>query len=374
MVKVAMIISNIDQAWFFESIHRLIDKERLSLYFILLNPGDSELERTLLSKGVYCKRIEYKSKKDALRTVFQCRRLLKEIKPDMVHAHLLEAGLFGLSGGWLAGVKTRIYTRHGGSQRNFLKKGVLLDKICSFLSTHLIATCENVKNILTNYEKVADKKVTVINLGLDIDRFVHPDLQNVAALRQKYNAAGNGPVIGVISRWVEWKGIQYILPAFKQFLKSYPDALLVLANSHAGTYRQEILTLLDDIPKSNICLIGFEHNNFDLYHLFDIFVHVPVDKESEAFGQVYIEPLAAGIPSVFTLAGVAPEFIEHEKNALVVDFRNAEQIHQSVLLLWQNQKLREDLIVHGRASVQGRYRIEDHVARIQNFYLDRRKN
>lgn len=369
MIKVAMIISNIDQAWFFESIHRLIDKDKVSLYFILFNPGESELEKALVAKGVYCKRIPYRSKKDAFRTITQCRRLLKEIKPDMVHAHLLEAGLFGLSAARLAGVRTRIYTRHGGSQRNFLKKGVILDKICNFLSTHLIATCDNVKKILTSYEGVKEKKVTVINLGLDIDRFEHPDVANVAALKKKYNPNGSRPVIGVISRWVEWKGIQYILPAFRDFLQNHPSAMLVLANSHGGTYRREILALLEDIPETNICLIGFEHNNFDLYQLFDLFVHVPVDKESEAFGQVYIEPLAAGIPSIFTLAGVAPEFIQHEKNALVVDFRNTAQIRQAFLSLWENTSMKEKLVREGRASVHDRYRIEDHVARIQAYYL-----
>ncbi len=44
-------------------------------------------------------------------------------------------------------------------------------------------------------------------------------------------------------------------------------------------------------------------------------MHVTIGKHYEAFGQIYVEALAAGIPSVFTLTGIAPEIIEHEHNA-----------------------------------------------------------
>jgi hypothetical protein len=57
---------------------------------------------------------------------------------------------------------------------------------------------------------------------------------------------------------------------------------------------------------------------------------VPIDDTIEAFGQTYIEALISGVPSVFTLSGVASEFIENGKNALVVDYKNSEQISVAI--------------------------------------------
>ncbi|MBL0097760.1 MAG: glycosyltransferase [Bacteroidetes bacterium] len=81
--------------------------------------------------------------------------------------------------------------------------------------------------------------------------------------------------------------MQYIIPAFERILKSQPKKL----------------------PSDSYIKIEFERDLFSLYSIFDYFIHAPIDPSVEAFGQVYIEALAAGIPSIFTLSGIAPDFI-----------------------------------------------------------------
>src|SRR5690606_4491552 len=89
-----------------------------------------------------------------------------------------------------------------------------------------------------------------------------------------------------------------------------------------------------------------------LYKLFDVYVHVPIDEKIEAFGQTYVEALAAGIPSVFTKSGIANDFIEDERNALVVPFRNSEAIYSALLRVLTDETLRESLILEGKKSVE----------------------
>ena len=67
--------------------------------------------------------------------------------------------------------------------------------------------------------------------------------------------------------------------------------------------------------------IVYETDMPALYKTFDVFVHVPVEPHFESFGQVYVEAMASGIPSVFTLAGAATEFVRDGENALVVQPR-----------------------------------------------------
>jgi glycosyltransferase involved in cell wall biosynthesis len=367
MIKVTYIISHIDQAPFFETIFKRIDKSRFDISVILLNPAESKLEDMLLAENIYCKRVNYRGKKDYAKALYQCFSFLRRIKPDMVHAHLIDAGLIGLTAALLAGIKNRIYTRHGGSQRVYFERGIKHDKAINRLSTHIIATCENVKQILTEELNVPPEKITIINLAFDVDQFAHPDKVCVEELKQKYNPHNRGPVIGVISRWVEWKGIQFIIPAYRKFLATHPHALLILANA-TGNYGPQLEKQLQTFSHEEITLIPFEKKFHELYQLFDFFVHVPIEKQYEAFGQIYIEALAAGIPSVFTMAGIAPEIIEDGYNAVVVDFKNSEQITEALQNLSADTSRREKLIENGKMSVQGKFEFSRHLQEQETMY------
>jgi len=105
-----------------------------------------------------------------------------------------------------------------------------------------------------------------------------------------------------------------------------------------------------------------------LYHVFDVFVHVPINSYCEAFGQTYVEALACGVPSVFTLSGIAPEFIQHEKNALVVPFKDSQAIALACQRLLQDEGLRSELSAQGLKDVREQFGIEGMIGRLQNLY------
>lgn len=169
----------------------------------------------------------------------------------------------------------------------------------------------------------------LIHHGFELDAFKNVNTEEVEQLRVKYNLKDNHPVVGMISRYEKGKGIQHVIPAFQKLLKEYPNAVLVLANSH-GSYAREIKAMLKQLPDHSYREIRFEYNLFALYKLFDVFVHVPEYAEYEAFGQVYVEALAAGVPSVFTLSGIALEFIEDRKNALVCKYGDSSDIYNAL--------------------------------------------
>ena len=102
--------------------------------------------------------------------------------------------------------------------------------------------------------------------------------------------------------------------------------------------------------------------------MFDIYIHVPVNPSCEAFGQTYVEALAAGIPSVFTLSGVAQEFIVHEENALVVPFKDSNAIYKAMLRLLNDLSLREKLSAEGFQSVSRMFSFEDYIRNLQKLY------
>jgi glycosyltransferase involved in cell wall biosynthesis len=366
--KVAYIVSNIQKSLAFEWIATQLNKEKFDLSFILLNDNDSDLEQFLKLHHIPVCRVLYRGKKDILRALFQIRSILAKNKINIVHTHLFEASLIGLTAAQLAGVKKRIHTRHSSSYHHvYFPHMVKYDKYINARSTDIVAISENVKKILIENENVPAKKIHLIYHGFDLNSFRNVSKEEIDQLKTKYNPVNNAPVIGVISRYTEWKGIQYIIGAFKKLLLHYPDALLLLSNAN-GNYKKEIKELLKDLPKRNYNEIVFENNIFALYHLFDIFVHVPIDDSVEAFGQIYVEALASGIPSVFTLSGIATEFIEDKKNALVVPYKNADAIYEAMLSILQNKVLAQRITTNGKKDVEEQFGLENFIASLEALY------
>ena len=293
---------------------------------------------------------------------------LRRTKTQLVHTHLFDANIIGLSAAYLLRIKKRIHTRHHSDFHHiYHTKAIKYDKLINFMSTDIVAISEVVKNILLKKENVSPEKVHLINHGFELEQFITQPLSAINTLEQKYFPINSYPIIGVISRYTEWKGIQYIIPAFEKIRETFPEALLVLANAN-GDYKTEIQKLLKGIPKKNFVEIPFEGAIFSLYKTFDVFVHVPIAKEIEAFGQTYVEALASGIPSVFTLSGIANEFISDRHNALVVPFKNSAAIELAIQELLTNKELVQTLVQNGQDDVKKRFQSAKMILSLEELY------
>jgi glycosyltransferase involved in cell wall biosynthesis len=65
----------------------------------------------------------------------------------------------------------------------------------------------------------------------------------------------------------------------------------------------------------------------------DVFVHVPIGPIEEAFGLVYLESLASGIPTVFTVSGVLHEIVELDRFTLLVPHKDSNAIFRQLLAI-----------------------------------------
>ena len=334
--KIVYIISDIDRAVGFEDIYTFL-KDKFDFTFILLNKGDSYFERYCLSNKIPCFRINYLGKKSIPSAIFKTFSLLKKIKPDIVHTHLVDASIIGLTAAKLARINNRIHTRHHSDFHHvYFPHAIKYDKYINRMSCKIIAVSYSVKKILTEHENVPAEKVTTIHHGFKIDEFSNIPQERIIALNEKYNPKKHFPVVGVISRYTEWKGIQNIIPAFKEVLKIHPNALLILANAK-GTYKPQIDKLLQDLPKENYLEISFEHDLHALYKLFNVFVHVPITTTAEAFGQVFIEAFLSKVPSIYTKSGIANEFGNTDKIcAFVENENNVSLINSAILEILKN--------------------------------------
>lgn len=349
--RLLYIVSDIDKALAFEWTAAHF-KTSYDLQFILIGKSNTALEQYLKTLYVPVHVITDEDYAGHVRKWLRLTRLLFRLKPDIVHTHLWRATLLGISSAWVLRIKKRIFTRHHAMiHYTQYPSGRKWDRLCNRLATHIVAISKNIKTILVEWDHADARKVVVIHHGFKLTEFEEVDRNRIDRLREKYSVDRHFPVVGVIARYTSWKGIQYVIPAFVKIQNEYPDALLVLANAR-GDYKNEISRMLKEVSEHAVRQIEFENDLGALYKLFDVYVHIPIDEKVEAFGQTYVEALASGVPSVVTLSGVAPEFIRHEYNALVVDYKDAEKTAQAILSILRDKNLSQSLVNAGSTSVQ----------------------
>ncbi len=336
--KILVIVYNLDRALEHEWFVQLMDRTIYDIHFALIRKGDGFLAGFLEKEGIPVYRFGYSGKKDLPMLSWQLFRLIKRERFQIVHAHLFEASITGILGAWMARTPIRIVTRHHSDFHHVNSRlAVLLDRMVNKLATHIVAVSKNVQRILIDWERVNTEKVICIPHGVNLSTFGHKAVssERIDAVRSKLKIGSDLKVIGVVSRFIEWKGVQYIIQAFKMLLNAKPDTVLVLANA-LGPFKEDVLELLKELPLSSYRLVEFEKDMPALYLNFDCFVHVPVSATSEAFGQTYIEALASGIPSVVTISGVALEYAQNRVNCLVVPHRDAEAVYKAVCSIFDN--------------------------------------
>jgi glycosyltransferase involved in cell wall biosynthesis len=150
--------------------------------------------------------------------------------------------------------------------------------------------------------------------------------------------------------------------------RQYPEARLVLANAR-GNYTVEIRRLLGTLPEGRYTEIPFEDDMPALYRTFDAFVHAPILPTLEAFGQVYIEAMAAAVPCVCTIAGIASEVLVHGENAVVVEACNPEQIANGVLKILRDPMFCAQITANAIRDVQSRFAIKTMIKSLEKLYF-----
>ena len=368
-----IIISDTNKSHVFEWTHNLlVNTKNYNIYYVLIQNKSTHFEDFLKKNEVYYKVFTKKKIFMWPINIIKLIKLILRLKIDIIHAHLIEAGAISMTAGFFLRVKKRIYTRHYSTLNHvYYPKMVYIDRAINYFSTHLICISNNVANVLIYKEKVKLEKVHLIEHGLLFNEInTLPRLDKNDFKSKCLRNINSYPIIGVVSRLLKLKGINYIIDAFKLILNIYPNAhLLIIGND--GNDKEHLINYLNfKIHKNNFTILNFDENIFSIYPIFDFFIHVPIDADIEAFGQTYIESLASKVPCIFTLSGIAKDFIINNKNAIVVSFKNSDEIYQSLINLIENPELTKQIVLNGYNEVLKRFKIEDKIKQLNALYLE----
>jgi glycosyltransferase involved in cell wall biosynthesis len=362
--KIVATFSFIDYAKEFIWYAQYIDKEKFELICVFYHPFLPKIIDEISRFGVKSYWIKYNGKRDLPLAILKTLKLFAKLKPFVLHAQLFDASLISMISAWILKIPHRIYTRHHADLHHiYHPKAVKYDKLINNLSKKIICPTQRLKNILITKEAVNENKIVVIPHGFVFDNVNKADVEKY---KKDHKLIGY-PIIGVISRFTHWKGVQFIVEAYKLFIEYYPESIIVFAG-YKGDYENVILEKLKSIPTKNYKLIEFEKNNSILFSVFDIFVHTPISSTAESFGQIYVESIAYGVPSIITLSGIAKENDLFEKFAYVVPYEISRPIFDGLMEITKNLDYYKEKTKKAALIFRDEFNFEKKIKALEKIY------
>ena len=167
------------------------------------------------------------------------------------------------------------------------------------------------------------------------------------ALREKVGP--HSPRVLFVGGNMQRKGLPNLIKAARHVLESFPDVEFWIAGKDKAEPYMQAMCSKAGVSK-HFRFLGWQSQDelLGLYAQADIFV---MPSLTEAFGVVFLEAMAAGMPVIGTRVGGIPEIIEDGRNGLLVDNDNVKELGDAIVSLLANQNLQEKLRQAGLETV-----------------------
>ena len=169
------------------------------------------------------------------------------------------------------------------------------------LIRHTVAVSSAVRDRLIEDEGVAPETIQVIDNGVDTAVFQPADR---AAAQERLGLAGQGPLLGAVSRLTEVKGLPHLLEAIAALRqRGLPVRLAVVGD---GPERERLEAQTTELGLADaVSLLGVRRDLPEIFPAFDVFC-LPSIREGSP--QVLLEAMASGCPVVASTAGGFPRW------------------------------------------------------------------
>jgi len=196
---------------------------------------------------------------------------------------------------------------------------------------------------------VSPEKITVVHNGIDPEP---PRVDPVS--RSSLGIKENETIIGVLSRLTPFKGVAYLINAFKTVLKTHPTVHLVVAGDGSEANQLKRMARNSGID-SNVHFVGYQTNAQAWLELFDIYA---LPSLAEFHSIALLEAMRAQKPIVATDVGGNTESVRHGKEALIVPPKDEEAIAEAINQLIEDQALADTLAKSARERFLSHFTID----------------
>ncbi len=295
---------------------------------LMAHPGGELLKR--MSEGMDLIPLAPKSEVD-LAAAWRLSRLLKLMRPDVIHAHDPHGVAVAAMALSIAAptprpplvASRRIEFRIG---HNSFSRWKYSQVDC------FIANSDAIRNRLVA-DGIPRAKITVVNEGVDVERIVR---MAPADVHGAFYLPHGSPVVGNVAALVPHKGQHHLIDAAALVVREVPDVRFVIVGD--GELRASLEKQIKDKHlERHVFLAGFRVDALELTKGFDLFAMSSV---SEGMCTALVDAMAASKAAVATTAGGIPEVMVDGETGYLVAPRDHHAMADRLVFLLKNEGAR----------------------------------
>ena len=363
--KVLHIIDIAINCYIWKNLCDYTDKNEAELVFVTFRGEDSDFVKGMKERDIGVYALDANKKKQYPRAVKQLWQIIKREKPDIVHTHLFDPTLIGVTLAKLRGLKV-VVTRHHSDALHNLESGLKrwfylgLESLINSNADHLIALSRFGRDVLIEREKVPAEKVSLIPNGQTATRFEKITPEAVKRKRAEFSMDGKLAIV-YTARLFQSKGHIYLFEALAPLIKNGLRTTLYLVGE--GGYRKtlEKLTVEYEI-QDNIEFLGWRTDALEIMGAADLIVHPSLE---DALSSAVIESLMLARPVIAADISGMRDILDNGKYGIIVPPANPQAIREAI------EQIIQDLDEAREKAKAGRQYILDYMGAEQfaNNYL-----
>ncbi len=296
-------------------------------------------------------------------------RLLREIKPEIVHTHSSKAGILGRRAAYSLGIPC-VHTIHGASFH--VGQHPAAHRLYQWLERRAAPWTDkfiSVADAMTEQYVAAGiaprEKFVTISSGFDVEPFLHPP-RDPADVRRELGIAPETVVIGKVGRLFPLKGHEFVIRAAPAICAKFPQVRFLFVGD--GILREQFERDIANAGLTNrFVFTGLVRPErvAELIHAMDIVVHTSV---WEGLARVLPQALIAGKPVVSYDIDGAKEVVIPGETGFLAPAESIEPLVAALGELVAQPDLRQQLGAAGRARFTDQFRHETMTRRIREVY------
>jgi len=294
-----------------------------------------------------------------LAAAWRLSRLLKQLRPDIVHAHdphgvAMAALALSMS---TSPAKPKLIA----SRRvDFHLRNSALSRWKYRQVDCFVCASEAIRKMLVG-DGVQKSRTVTVHEGIDLARV---KAAPPAELHKDLWLPHHSPLVGNVAALVPHKGQRYLIDAATTLLHAQPDARVVIAGE--GELRPALeQQIRHHHLEKHVILAGFRPDVLSVHKAFDVFVMSSV---TEGLGTSLLDAMACGKPIVATNVGGIPEVVVDGETGLLVPPRDASALASAIARLLGDPQLRERMGAAGLERVQTKFSAEHMVGNTLAVY------
>ncbi len=288
----------------------------------------------------------------------ELRRLVREARFDLVHAHVYASAAAAALASLGTGVPL-VLTEH--TEALWQGRGARsVSRYVYWRARRVITVSSAIRRRLIERDGVHPSLITVVpNAVTTAARTPASPPELPAGLRE-------GPLVGVVARLQPEKGLVHFLKAAARVAPSVPEACFVVVGD--GPLRGELGALTERLGlRERVHFLGFRPDAREIAALMEVLV---VPSLTEGAPLVVLEAMAAGVPVVASAVGGIPHQIQHETEGLLVPPGDPDALGDALLGLLRDPAYTRSLGEAGRRRAHSEFGYETMVRRIEGVYRE----